>query len=342
MGYGVPMMPGIDSFGTFASGAQSLDMMQNIYNSSGAVDPMSADIGLLSMGSGVSPNATFNVTGNATADPLTGGFFGSKLSQLYYTDPEKYYEELQKINKSGLKNDQALRGALLDANLQDKHDQARVEFQANSKAETVQRRIGELQEAIQKNDQKNILYRYQRLRADVAAMLIEEGAIDAPKDKDGKQLTQFGDYNGLQQQEISTRAQEEYAKATGGHTLTKDLEQYGDSEFVHGIKEGLGFGTGIFTNSDKSAKDNKVDITGIDDRTNGDEATKWTGRIAGGLLTGFGLIIALPLAVLALKGGIKGTAIASEWSWGKLFSKGAKLAEKGAEGLAKEAGHIKV
>lgn len=329
---GVPMMPGIDSFGSFAAGAQSSEMMRNMYNSSGAVDPMSADIGLLSMGGGVVPNATFNVTGNASMDPLTGGFFGSKLSQLYYTDPQKYYEELQNLNKLGLNNEQALRKTQLDNNVKDRHEQAGAEFSANAKEETVAKRIGELQAAIQRNDQKNVLHAYQRMRADVAQMLIEEGAINAPANG-----TTFGDYDALTQARISTRAELEYKKATGS-LLTEDLEKYGDGEFTHGIKEGLGFGTGIFTNSDKSAKDNKVDITGIDDRTNGDEATKWTGRIAGSALAVAGVAIALPLVALVAKGGFKGTASVSKWSWGKLFSRAAK----GAEEAAKVVEHVKV
>ena len=309
---GVPMVPGIDSFGNFAAGAQYLDTIQNVYNSSGATDPMSADIGLLSMGGGVAPNATFNVTGNATMDPMTGGFFGSKLSQLYYSDPAEYYKELQKLNK-----------VQLDNNVKDKHQQAGAEFSANAHEETVAKRIGELQAAIQKNDQKNVLHAYQRMRADVAQLLIEEGAIEGPRDKEtGRQLTQFGDFDGLTQARISTRAELEYKKATG-NLLTDDLEKCGDSEFTHGFKQLFGFG--ILSKSDISAKDNKVNITGIDDRTGGDEAIKTTGQIVGGVATAaiIGLLLfkGLPEGGCAALSGSGAAGRSIKGSWTKFISK---------------------
>lgn len=219
---------------------------------------------------------------------MYGGMMGynSKTWQMYNNmDPieqMRYQMDLQKQQ--------------LDLQTEYKKKYAGEEFKEKAADTAVTRQFGALQRSIA--DQGDVMTEYNKAIAAYKRKLTEEGAIDANTPED----------------QVKAQSEEAYFNATGV-SLTDDIKRHGNNEFVQGLLEGT-FGLGFLVNNGKSAKDNISTITG-EQRTQGDDFARWTGRI----LAGLGTLVALPFL---LRGGKTAGSLAKTQtlkSWGSLFKK---------------------
>ena len=168
---------------------------------------------------------------------------------------------------------QALENAKLQEELEDgqmeravrrKHKYETAGFKANAAEDVIARQISTLQHKIKDNEQDHIRNEYARLLESVREKFKEAG------------------YTHPDENQVKAYAEKLYAEHTGSNLLS-DIENNGNGEFVHGLKQGA-FGVGwLFTNNNGS-KDTVSNITG-EQKSLSDKAAQVAGIAISALAT---------------------------------------------------------
>lgn len=228
-----------------------------------------------------------------------GGYGYGPGSEIMNMSMDDYYKYQSDLN-----------GKQLDYQLAAKRKAQLTGFKSTIAEDVITRRIAALQRAVEDNQQDYVMKEYTKLKNAVKHKLVEEGYPE----------------NELNTQQVKAYTDALYAKATGS-SIVDQLEEHGDSPFVHGLKQGTLFGLGGEFANQKNYKDNLAKITG-EDVTKEDKTWKTVGQWTSAIVTGGLAIIALPWLV---RGGFKGAAGTGKsfiGGWKKLFGIGAKTATK--------------
>ena len=281
------------------NGGGSSEALRRAYMSTIGLDGSSME----DMDSGIFSNGFGNSEGGGFGGNFGGGF-GGGFGDIYglYNDKEflkldtkgrmKYMEELQREQCK----------SQLDAQVEQKHLMEAAEFKATAAEDTITRQCGILQNQIKEDEQGQVAKEYKELTLAVREKFKEAG------------------YTNVDETQVRAYAEKEYFKNTGAR-LIEDINKNGDSQFVHGLKEGASLWTGLFT-SDTSAKDNIAGITG-GELSGRDKASEFAGKALGGLAAIAAVGVAVVASIFLLKKG--GGAVLK-----KLFSKGSQSATNAA------------
>lgn len=197
----------------------------------------------------------------------------SMLQDLYNTDPiaaVKYQVQMgEEQKKAQMESDGRL-----------KITAAKEKFKETAAENAVKKEMSTLQTLIKNNEQDKIKGQYDRYLKAVGEKLRKEGALEDKVNPDGTIDEKAS------AQEIEAQAEFLYATETG-ERLIDDIDKHGDSEFIHGLKQGTGIG--FFLDQQKNAKDNIADITNQTVSV-GDRASQVLGAVVGAGLTILGVV----------------------------------------------------
>ncbi len=260
--------------------------------SSSYFDNYAAQVGALDGSSGLDSDlmgpggSVFNGGFSGLGGGFSGGFGGS---YSLYNDPTisamtpeqrmKYFANMQKEQSIiAIETQKELDKMQLGAQVDQKHQREVAEFQATAAEDVITRQCGILKDKIKENEQGHVAEEYTKLVQAVREKFAEAG------------------YKNVDEVQVKAQAEKLYYNATGAR-LVDDIEKYGDSEFVTGLKQVASFGTGLFT-SNVSAKDNIAGING-GEVSGRDKASKFAGNATAVVVLG----VAVASFFLFKKGG---------------------------------------
>lgn len=213
-----------------------------------------------------------------------------------------------------LKYSDQLRDMQFDSRLNLHKKMEATDYAMSSPQDKVTAKASVLQMAIRQNNQDHVGAAFTDLQEAVKEKLkeINPGLTEEEMDKT-----------------IKSQTAKAYTEATG-ENLRQALQTNGDSEFIHGMKQGTGIG--YFLTNEKNYKDNLYDITG-EQVTTADKAQRWLGVGLGAVLTAVAARLLFrhgPRLTHALGNAQKGIKLSlADASISRSESKIANLASKG-------------
>lgn len=189
---------------------------------------------------------------------------GAEVMNMSQADYARYQAKLQAIQ---MQSQEQLQNYQLQAQVRQQKAYNTAQFQSEASDNVLSVRIGALKHEIEENEQDHVSHSYAKLTNAIREKFKEAG------------------YTNIPEAQVKAYANKLYLQTTG-KLIEQDLEENGDSEFVHGLKEGFGCGLGSLFTKTKNYKDNIANVTDTETTTS-DKAWRWAGRIlAAGVTAG--------------------------------------------------------